>query len=51
MRDLPDEQNAEQRHAGGASDPVTAVHPIIGGTAPGTAPMIVFSVVRRFIGV
>ena len=37
--------------AGIASDPVTAVHPIIGGTAPGIAPTIVFSVVSRFSGV
>ena len=34
-----------------ANSPVAAVHPISGGTAPGTAPMIVHSVEIRLMGV
>ena len=32
-------------------DPRAAVHPISGGSAPGTAPMIVLRVVTRLSGV
>ena len=34
-----------------SSVPVIAVQPITGGSAPGTAPISVFSVVVRFSGV
>ena len=42
---------ANSAHASGVSAPRAATHPIIGGSAPGTAPTSVASCERRFIGV
>ena len=42
---------AKSAQAPGVSAPRAAAHPIIGGSAPGTAPTSVASCDRRFIGV
>ena len=51
MRELPEKRMAKSSHAGVSSLPVAAVQPIIGGIAPGNAPMNVAQTVRVFSGV
>ena len=47
MRKLPEEENGKERpRARAASEPVAAAQPIMGGTAPGIAPMNVAQIVR-----
>jgi hypothetical protein len=49
--DLPDEHDGEERPRAGREGARAAAQPIIGGSAPGTAPTIVASCERRFMGV
>ena len=42
---------AKRAQASAVNAPRAATHPIIGGSAPGTAPTSVASCDRRFIGV
>ncbi len=52
MRELPEKKNGEEQPGAGASSlPVAAAQPIIGGMAPGMAPMKVAQMVRFFSGV
>ena len=51
MRQLPKEQQGEQKRRLPPIMPRAAVQPITGGIAPGTAPTSVLTLLKRFKGV